>query len=196
MERVYKFLKDAGMYYLATMDGDQPRVRPFGTVLIFEGKLYIQTGKKKDCSRQIAENNKVEICTFHKGAWIRIAGELQEDDRVEAKKAMLDAYPNLRRMYDEHDDNTQVLYFKDASPHSSPTTDRLKPWRFIRFLNKPLISEQSQDFLSIPDEVLGFSRFEGMPTNHFPFVGTHFKTHLGFQRDGSSFGFGSSNRGG
>ena len=114
MERVYKFLKDAGMYYLATMDGDQPRVRPFGTVLIFEGKLYIQTGKKKDCSRQIAENNKVEICTFHKGAWIRIAGELQEDDRVEAKKAMLDAYHNLRRMYDEHDDNTQVLYFKDA----------------------------------------------------------------------------------
>ena len=114
MERVYNFLKEAGTYYLATVEGDQPRVRPFGTVNIFDGKLYIQTGKIKPCSKQLAANPKAEICAFHNGAWVRIAGELIEDDRVEAKKSMLDAYPNLRGMYNENDDNTQVLYFKNA----------------------------------------------------------------------------------
>jgi uncharacterized pyridoxamine 5'-phosphate oxidase family protein len=114
MERVCNFLKDAGVYYLATVEGDQPRVRPFGTAHIFEGKLYIQTGKIKPCSRQIAKNPKVELCAFHNGAWVRIAGELAEDDRLEAKKSMLDAYPNLRGMYDENDGNTQVLYFRNA----------------------------------------------------------------------------------
>ena len=114
MERVCQFLKDAGVYYLATAEGDQPRVRPFGTAHIFEGRLYIQTGKVKPCSRQIAENPRVELCAFHNGTWVRVAGELAEDDRLEAKKSMLDAYPNLRGMYDENDGNTQVLYFKDA----------------------------------------------------------------------------------
>ena len=114
MEKVYNFLKSAGVYYLATVEGDQPRVRPFGTVNIFEGKLYIQTGKVKPCSKQILANPKVEISAFHEGRWIRVAGELAEDDRVEAKKSMLDAYPNLRGMYDENDSNTQVLYFKNA----------------------------------------------------------------------------------
>ena len=114
MERVYKFLKDAGVYYLATVEGDQPRVRPFGTVLLFEGKLYIQTGKIKPCSRQLKLNPKAEICALRDGSWIRVAGQLVEDDRLEAKKAMLDAYPSLRKMYDEYDGNTQVLYFKDA----------------------------------------------------------------------------------
>ena len=114
MERVCQFLKDAGVYYLATVEGDQPRVRPFGTAHIFENKLYIQTGKVKPCSKQILENPKVEICAFQGGTWVRIAGELVEDDRVEAKKSMLDAYPNLRGMYDENDGNTQVLYFKNA----------------------------------------------------------------------------------
>ena len=105
MEKVYQFLKDAGTYYLATVDGDQPRVRPFGTVHIFEGKLYIQTGKKKDVSKQLAANPKAEICAFKDGTWLRVAGKL---------KAMLDAYPSLRGMYDENDGNTQVLYFQDA----------------------------------------------------------------------------------
>ena len=94
MERVCKFLKEAGVYYLATVEGDQPRVRPFGTANIFEGKLYIQTGKIKPCSKQILANPKVEISAFHEGTWIRIAGQLVEDDRFEAKKSMLDAYPN------------------------------------------------------------------------------------------------------
>ena len=114
MERVCKFLKDAGVYYLATVEGDQPRVRPFGTANVFEGKLYIQTGKVKPCSQQIQANPKVEISAFHNGTWIRIAGELAEDDRLEAKKSMLDAYPDLRAMYNENDGNTQVFYFKNA----------------------------------------------------------------------------------
>ena len=114
MERVYNFLKDAGVYYLATVEGDQPRVRPFGTANMFEGKLYIQTGKVKPCSQQILANPKVEISAFLGGTWIRIAGELAEDDRVEAKKSMLDAYPDLRAMYNENDGNTQVFYFKNA----------------------------------------------------------------------------------
>lgn len=109
MKQVYDFLKKAGTYYLATVEGNQRRVRPFGTVNEFEGKLYIQTGKAKPVSHQISANPKVEICAFSGGEWIRIACELVEDDRVEAKKAMLDAYPNLRRMYDEKDGNTQVF---------------------------------------------------------------------------------------
>ena len=115
MERVCKFLKDAGVYYLATVEGDQPRVRPFGTVNEFEGKLYIQTGKVKPTSKQLAANPKAEISAFCDGAWIRVACELVEDDRFEARKSMLDAYPNLRHMYDENDGNTQVLYMKNAT---------------------------------------------------------------------------------
>ena len=114
MERVCEFLKSAGTYYLATVEGDQPRVRPFGTAHIFEGKLYIQTGKTKPVAQQLAANPKAEICAFKDGVWLRVAGELVEDDRVEARKSMLDAYPSLRAMYDENDGNTQVLYFKHA----------------------------------------------------------------------------------
>ena len=114
MERICNFLKEAEVYYLATVEGDQPRVRPFGTAHIYEGKLYIQTGKVKPVSKQLAANPKAEICAFKNGAWLRVAGELINDDSVEAKKSMLDAYPNLRGMYDENDDNTQVLYFKNA----------------------------------------------------------------------------------
>ena len=114
MKTVYDFLKNAEVYYLATVEGDQPRVRPFGTVNEFEGKLYVQTGKIKPTSHQIAANPKVEICAFKDGSWIRVACELVEDDRFEAKKSMLDAYPNLRNMYDENDGNTQVFYMKNA----------------------------------------------------------------------------------
>ena len=114
MERVCNFFKEAGVYYLATVEGDQPRVRPFGTAHIFEGKLYIQTGKVKPVSKQIATNPKVEICAFKDGEWLRVAGELVNDDRIEAKKSMLDAYENLRGMYNENDDNTQVLYIQNA----------------------------------------------------------------------------------
>ena len=114
MNTVNDFLKQAGVYYLATVDGDQPRVRPFGTVNIFEGKLYIQTGKIKDVAKQIAANPKVEISAFKDGKWIRVAGELVEDDRIEAQQSMLDAYPDLGGMYKAGDGNTVVYYFKDA----------------------------------------------------------------------------------
>lgn len=114
MEKVCEFLKSAGVYYLATVEGEQPRVRPFGTAHIFDGKLYIQTGKKKPVSHQIAANPKCEICAFKDGVWLRVAAELVEDERVEAKKSMLDDYSELRAMYDENDGNTQVLYLKNA----------------------------------------------------------------------------------
>jgi uncharacterized pyridoxamine 5'-phosphate oxidase family protein len=115
MEKVYEFLKNAGAYYLATVDGDQPRVRPFGTVNVFEGKLYIQTGKAKNVSKQIHANPKVEICAFKDGSWIRVSGGLVEDDRREARVSMLDAYPDLKAMYDPDDGNTEVFYLKDAT---------------------------------------------------------------------------------
>ena len=122
MQRVCDFLKEAGVYYLATVEGDQPRVRPFGTAHIFEGKLYIQTGHVKPCARQLIANPKAELCAFHNGTWLRIACSLVEDDRVEAKKSMLDAYPNLRRMYDENDGNTMVLYMENATATFSSFT--------------------------------------------------------------------------
>ncbi len=122
MERVAKFLKDAGTYYLATIDGDQPRVRPFGTIHIFEGKLYIQTGKSKDVSQQIHRNPRVEICACTGGEWLRVAGTLVEDVRREAKQSMLDAYPSLQGMYSADDDNTEVFYFKDATATFSSFT--------------------------------------------------------------------------
>ena len=126
MEEVLTFLRDCGTYYLATVEWDQPRVRPFGTINVFEGKLYIQTGKSKNVSRQIQANNKVEICWFYDWKWIRVSGKLVRDERVEAKKSMLDRYPELRGMYDENDHNTEVLYFQNATATIYSFTDEPK----------------------------------------------------------------------
>ena len=115
MEEVVKYLKEAGIYYLATADGDQPRVRPFGTAHVFEGKLYIQSGKRKAVAAQIAANPKAEICAFMNGITLRLSGELIEDDRREARVSMLDAYPELKHMYDPDDGNTVVYYFRNAT---------------------------------------------------------------------------------
>lgn len=115
IDRVYYFLNDAVTYYLATVDGTKPRVRPFGTILLFDGKLYIQTGKSKEVSRQIKANPFVEICAFLNGAWLRIAAELVEDDNHDAKVAMLDKLPSLKEMYSADDDNMQMFYLKDAT---------------------------------------------------------------------------------
>ena len=115
MEKVLQFLKEAGVYYLATVDGDQARVRPFGTVNLFEGRLYIQTGKCKDVAKQLAANPKAEICAFKNGEWLRVAGTFVEDDNREARVSMLDAYPNLKARYDADDGNTVVYYIKDAT---------------------------------------------------------------------------------
>ncbi|MBP3718748.1 MAG: pyridoxamine 5'-phosphate oxidase family protein [Eubacterium sp.] len=122
MQRVADFLKAAGVYYLATVEGDQPRVRPFGTANIFEGKLYIQTGKVKPVSQQIHANPKAELCAFKDGQWLRVACELVEDDRVEARQSMLDAYPDLQAMYSADDGNTEVFYLKDATATFSSFT--------------------------------------------------------------------------
>ena len=130
MEEVIQFLKECGTYYLATVEGDQPRVRPFGTAHVFEGKLYIQTGKVKPVSHQMLANPKIEICAFQKGQWLRIQALAIEDDRVEARKSMLDAYPNLRDRYDENDGNTQVFYLKDAVATFSSFT---APSRTVNF---------------------------------------------------------------
>ena len=123
IEKVYRFLDEAQTYYLATVEGDQPRVRPFGTALLYEGRLYIQTGKVKSVSKQIAANPKVEICAFKDGKWLRLAGELVNDDRREVKAAMLDKMPSLKAMYSADDDNTQVLYFKNATATFSSFTE-------------------------------------------------------------------------
>ncbi|MCQ2483498.1 MAG: pyridoxamine 5'-phosphate oxidase family protein [Clostridia bacterium] len=130
MNEVYEFIKSCGTYYLATVDGDQPRVRPFGTIDIFDGKLYIQTGKVKDCSKQLATNPKAELCCFKDGTWLRLFGELIDDDNRDARKHMLDAYPNLRGMYNEDDGNTQVLYFKNAKAVFSSFTSAPKTIEF------------------------------------------------------------------
>ena len=130
MKETQEFLKSAGVYYLATIDGEEPRVRPFGTAEIFEDKLYIQTGKSKDVYKQIEKNPNVEICAFKDGKWIRVSGKLVPDDRVEAKKDMLDKNSSLRGMYNENDDNTIVLYFEHAKATISSFTDAPVTYEF------------------------------------------------------------------
>ncbi len=129
INEVCEFLKGAGTYYLATVDGDQPRVRPFGTAHVFEGRLYIQSGKSKDVAKQLAANPKFEICAF-KDSWIRVSGTLVEDPRVEAQASMLDAYPELKRMYAAGDGNTVVYYVQDGEATFASFTE---PPRTVRF---------------------------------------------------------------
>ena len=114
IEDVCAFLKECGTYYLATDDKGQPRVRPFGTAHMFEGKLYIQTGLKKDVAKQMLANPKIEICACKEGKWIRIEAEAILDERIEAQKDMLDDYTSLQKMYQAGDGNTAVFYLKNA----------------------------------------------------------------------------------
>jgi uncharacterized pyridoxamine 5'-phosphate oxidase family protein len=130
MQEVHDFLKKANTYYLATVDGDQARVRPFGTVHIFENKLYIQTGKKKAVGQQLLKNPKIEICAMSGDKWIRVQAVAVEDDRVEAKQSMLDAYPNLKKMYSATDGNTLVLYLKNATATISSFSSQPKTIKF------------------------------------------------------------------
>lgn len=126
MQEVFDFLKKCGTYYLATVEDGQPRVRPFGTIDLFEGKLYIQTGKVKEVSKQIQKNPKVELCAFDGATWVRIAATLVRDDRVEPKEHMLDNYPSLKAMYSPTDENTEVLYLENAVATFSSFTDAPK----------------------------------------------------------------------
>jgi uncharacterized pyridoxamine 5'-phosphate oxidase family protein len=115
MQQVCDFLKKCGTYYIATVDGDQPRVRPFGTIHLYDGKLYIQTGKSKRIAKQLAKNPKAEICAFNGQQWIRVKTTLHEDTRRAAKQSMLDAYPSLKGMYSADDPNTLVLYMQGTT---------------------------------------------------------------------------------
>ena len=126
LEKVLKFLDEAETYYLATVEGDQPRVRPFGTALMYKNKLYIQTGKIKPVSKQLKVNPKAEICAFKDGKWVRIAGELIEDETREVKTLMLEKMPMLRHMYNEDDGNMQMLYFAHAHVTFSSFTEALE----------------------------------------------------------------------
>ena len=130
MKSVYDFIKACETYYLATVEDGQPRVRPFGTINIFEGKLYIQTGKSKDVFKQIQANPKVELCCFNGKTWLRLSGTLVRDDRIEPKKDMLEKYPSLKAMYSAEDDNTEVLYFKDATATFSSFTEAPRVVKF------------------------------------------------------------------
>ena len=131
MEEVYEFLKQCGTYFIATVDGDQPRVRPFGTVLMFENKLYIQTGKVKNVAKQIMKNPKIEICALVGTKWVRVEAIAVEDDRIEPKQKMLDAYPQLKSMYSADDPNTLVLYLKNAT--ATISAFGMKEPKVIRF---------------------------------------------------------------
>lgn len=117
MKEVCNFLKQCGKYFIATVEGDQPRVRPFGTAAIYENRLYIQTGKRKKVAKQIMANPKIEICAYDEstGRWLRIEATAVPDERVESKQFMLDEYPSLKGMYSATDDNTFVLYLKDVT---------------------------------------------------------------------------------
>ena len=123
LSKVLAFLDEASTYYLATVDGDQPRVRPFGTALVYNDKLYIQTGKIKAVSKQLSVNPKAEICAYKDGKWLRISGELVEDDERRVKTLMLEKMPVLRNMYSEDDGNMQMLYFKNAKATFSSFTE-------------------------------------------------------------------------
>lgn len=130
MNEVYEFLKKCGTYYLATVEGDQPRVRPFGTILLYNGRLYIETGKVKNVSKQLAANPKAEICAFNGGKWLRVAGELIDDADRAVKVAMLEKMPSLKAMYDPDDGNMQMLYFKNATATFSSFTEAPETFEF------------------------------------------------------------------
>ena len=130
MQQVYDFLKKCGTYYLATMEGDQPRVRPVGTVDLFEGKLYLQTGLSKSVAQQLKADPKVELCAFDGERWLRVAATAVYDDNIEAQKHMLAAYPSLQAMYQPGDGNTAVYYLKDATATFSSFTAAPEVVRF------------------------------------------------------------------
>ncbi|MBQ6466263.1 MAG: pyridoxamine 5'-phosphate oxidase family protein [Oscillospiraceae bacterium] len=115
MQEVLEFLKQAGAYYLATNEGGQPHVRPFGTIHLYDGKLYFQTGKVKAVSRQLHADPRLEICAMLAGRWLRVTASAVEDDRREARVSMLEAYPALKGMYDPDDGNTEVWYLRKAT---------------------------------------------------------------------------------
>jgi len=131
MNEVYEFLKNCGVYYLATVEGDQPRVRPFGTIDLFGDKLYIQTGKSKAVADQLKTNSKVAISGMtSNNQWIRLCAEVVLDDNIAAQTHMLDAYPSLKAQYQPGDGNTEVYYLRNASAQICSFTEEPKSFQF------------------------------------------------------------------
>ena len=115
MNEVYEFLKAAGTYYLATTENGEPRVRPFGTVDLWNGKLTIQTGYSKAVAKQMLANPRVEICAMTAdGRWIRVTADAVPVKEIEAAEHMLDAYPSLKAMYAPGDGNTAVFALENG----------------------------------------------------------------------------------
>lgn len=130
MQETYEFLKQAGTYYLASCENGQPRVRPFGTVHIYKGKLYIQTGKAKAVSRQLHVNPKLELCAMVDGRWLRVEASAVEDDNRDARVSMLEAYPELQGLYSPDDGNCEVWYLRNVTATFSSFTEPPKVHRF------------------------------------------------------------------
>ena len=130
MQEVYEFLKKCGTYYLATEEDGQPRVRPFGTIDLFDGRLTIQTGKVKEVSRQMLRNPRVELCAFDGERWLRLAATAVEEPRLEAQKHMLDAYPSLQSMYQPGDGNTQIFALEGVTATFSSFTEAHRTVKF------------------------------------------------------------------
>ena len=132
MQEVQAYLKECGVFYIATTDGDQPRVRPFGVSEIINGQLYIMTGKVKDVYKQMAANGKFEICALKpSGAeWLRLSGTLVADETLAVKEEFLERNPSLKAMYKADDDNMAVLYVTKATARFCSFTEAEKKVNF------------------------------------------------------------------
>ena len=117
MQEVQSYLKECGAFFIATTDGNQPRVRPFGVSEIINGRLYIITGKVKDVYKQMDKNGKFEICALKKSGseWMRLSGTLVNDETLSVKEEFLKRNPGLKAMYKADDDNMAVLYITNAT---------------------------------------------------------------------------------
>ena len=115
MQKIYKFLKDARIYYLATSDGVQPRVRPFGTINLYDGRLYILTSKKKSVSQQLHQNPKIEISAYLHPRWLRLEASVVEDNGFDARMSMLNAYPELSEVFPYDDENNELWFLRNVS---------------------------------------------------------------------------------
>jgi len=132
MEEVQAYLKECGTFFIATVDGDQPRVRAFGVSEIIDGRLYIMTGKVKDVYKQMAKNGKFEICALKKSGseWMRLSGTLVNDETLAVKEEFLNRNEGLKSMYKADDDNMAVLYITNATARFCSFTEQERKVNF------------------------------------------------------------------
>lgn len=130
MKEVFDFLKRCGVYYLATVEGEQPHVRPFTSLNYYNDRIYFQTGKVKPVAHQLKANHKIEISGMAKGSWLRLTGEAVLDESEAAQQSMLDANPGLDKMYAVGDGNIEVYYIQNAKADICSFTDAPKHFEF------------------------------------------------------------------